>query len=191
MSWNNLEDFEKDLYEFSENQVSPNDEPQPLPVTIAQWNALQGSNQEQSIYDTIEYDHSVTIVCSGRGRGRPSELYRPGAPVNHSNINEDDIKRRLQEVNSQAYVNANIEAAFKIKNGHPKHDEFCDVFESNGFTPVDITSSSSSSPVLIEQIEEIPVLLPLSQIMQKERLKSKQRLYSQVLKQKNDSEFKK
>lgn len=196
MSWSNNEDFRKDLYAYSENQTSPNDEPEPLPITIAQWNALNGVNREQSIYDTIPFENDVTLISSGRGRGRPSELFRPGAPLSYGSTNEDDeIRRRLQEVNSQSYSNANIESTIKMKSRTPIN-LFCDAKEQipnrgsspreNLSEPIIESSSSSSSPIVIDEIEKKTVL-PLSQMRQNAKQKPKQKLYSQVLKDKIES----
>lgn len=199
MSWSIQENFKKDLYDFSENQTSPNDEPEQLPVTIAQWKALRGANREQSIYDTIPYETDVTILSSGRGRGRRSEIYRPGAPVINSNSSEDDeIKRRLLEVNSHSYSNVNIEAAIKMKKRLPQDDELCDALEPNSknnvpsrinssikeSSPINKCSSSSSSPVISDEVQEKPSLLPLSQMLQIARQKPRKKLFSQALKEK-------
>lgn len=199
MAWSNQEDFNKDLFMFSDNASSPNVEPEPLPVTIAQWKARNGNTREESIYDTVPYENDVIIISSGRGRGRPSELYRPGAPfVCRGTSEEDEIRRRLQEVNSQAYSNVNIEATIRMQSATPKVDEFCDAEKTNWNNTVALknnTSSSCPSPVVAEEVEEKPPLLPLSQMRQNARQKPRQKLetqklYSQALKNGNSVDSK-
>lgn len=184
MAWSNEADFNKDLFNFSDNQTSPNDKPQPLPVTIAQWKARNGNTREESIYDTLPYENDVILISSGRGRGRPSEIFRPGAPFAYGTSQEDEIRRRLQEVNSHSYSNVNIEATIRMQSGTPKIDEFCDAEEPNqnillkgNISP----TSSNPRPVIGDQIEEKPPLLPLSQMRENARHKPKHKLYSQVL----------
>lgn len=196
MSWKNQEDFTKDLYMFSENESSPNDEPEPLPPSIAQWNAMNGTLREQSIFDTIPCENDVTMISSGRGRGRCSELYRPGLPFKYSISEDDDIRRRLQECNSHSYSNVNIEAAVRMKTIASNYDDFCDAKESNDHSDnikVNVShecSSSSSSPVTENETTNVTPLMPLSQMRQIAKQNAKPKLYSQVLKDKKNFNFK-
>lgn len=145
MSWRTAEDFEKDLHYFSENQHSPNDDPEPLPVTIAQWKAVRGDNREQSIYDSIPSE-KVVLISSGRGRGRRSELSCPGGPYRHVNSREDDdIKRRLEEIQSWSYSNVNIEATIRMTNGSFNHAQTSMLCEPNQNIVNQTKTNSSSS----------------------------------------------
>lgn len=170
--------------------MSPNDEPAPLPITLAQWNAHNGSNREQSIFDTPQYESGVTMISSGRGRGRCSELYRPGAPVTCSTSEDDDIRRRLQAFNSRSYSNVHMEAAIRMKT---EYDEFCDVQDASEnrdnilerhTIKVDHNTCINKAPTLdsITELNHNP-LLPLSQMRQNAK-QSNRKLYSQILKDK-------
>ncbi|CAH0555547.1 unnamed protein product [Brassicogethes aeneus] len=102
------DDFEDELWGISENQDFKGFEPPP-PPTISAWKAKMSKNNNGSIFDTVIDDN---IVISGRGRGKPHFIIKPGDDHINNDYDyqeDEEIRRKIRETSGIGYSNSLIE----------------------------------------------------------------------------------
>lgn len=160
-AWKSSEDFENDLWAFSE--INDDGETHdPPPRTILQYNAELRANSNTSIFDTDYSDEPVIYLSTGRGRGGISQMFRPGLTVR--NEHEHSVQKYIRQVSGLGYSNELIEKSFKKSTPQPI-EEFCDAENdsSNKFSTLDqtdrlkVTSSLSSSKESLSNRISTPV----------------------------------
>ncbi|XP_056639113.1 uncharacterized protein LOC130446734 [Diorhabda sublineata] len=177
-AWKSPEDFENDLWAFSETNDDGNTH-DPPPLTILQYNAEIEANSNSSIFDTDYSNEPVIYLSTGRGRGGISQMFRPGITVKNDDEDEHTLQKYLRKVSGLGYSNELIQKSFKKSTPQPK-EEFCDAEcdNSDNYSTSDQTNrlkmttpskeslsnhvSIRSSPIGVNPVEQP---LPLSVIL--------------------------
>lgn len=95
--WETSEDFEKDLFEYSQMEYPGKIFESAPPKSIAEYRARTSKNV--GLFD--EKMESKEIFISGRGKHTPGVIIRPGMPVTSTPEEDMDIRRKIREVKNK------------------------------------------------------------------------------------------
>lgn len=100
MAWNTIEDFHKDMWMFSDIDLSKKNIDLEPPRTVQDWRNRMNCNMTKSIFDddNEQSEPGVRYFISGRGRGGKNVEITPGSSTPISLSDDEEIRRKIRQV---------------------------------------------------------------------------------------------